>query len=67
MKCNQEGCTAEAIFTLVWTKQQFYCTEHAMTVIKVANAMGFPTPANTARVLTMDELLADDESDEVQS
>lgn len=51
MKCNQEGCEHEAIFEMVWTKHQQYCPEHALKMINIGDAMGYPTPRHTIRVL----------------
>jgi hypothetical protein len=63
MKCDQDGCEFPATHYLVWTKPQHYCLIHAQTMLNVASAMGYPTPASTVRPLTMDEMLTDDETD----
>ena len=59
-KCDQKGCELPATFTLVWTKQQFYCSIHVNTALGVANAMGFPTPENTVRALGPMEMIIDE-------
>lgn len=63
-KCNQEGCPIPATHTLVWTKYQYYCPIHVRTALGIADAMGFPTPANTVRQLEPDEMIIEDEADE---
>ena len=62
-KCDQKDCPVTATYTLVWTKQQYYCPIHVQKAIGIASAMGFPTPANTVRLLEPDEMIleADDE------
>lgn len=53
--CDQDGCIIPATHTLVWTKQQNYCPIHINTVLNVARVMGFPTPSNTVRKMTIEE------------
>lgn len=60
--CDQKGCEFPATFTLVWTKHQCYCAIHTQTVLGVAEAMGFPTPAATVRPMTADEMMPEEDS-----
>jgi hypothetical protein len=62
-KCDQKGCELPATFTLVWMKQQFYCSIHVNTALGVANAMGFPTPENTVRALGPMEMIIDEDDE----
>lgn len=51
IKCDQNGCTEHATHTLVWIDRKNYCEEHTAKFLGVADAMGFPTPANTVMLL----------------
>jgi hypothetical protein len=59
-KCDQKGCELPATFTLVWTKQQYYCSIHVNTALHIASAMGFPTPENTVRQLEAEEVILEE-------
>lgn len=59
--CDQDGCIIPATHTLVWTKQQYYCPVHLQKALGIAQFMGFPTPNNTVRELTIDERILNDE------
>jgi hypothetical protein len=54
-KCDQEGCDEPAIYTCVWMKQQYYCTEHLLRVVALGDFMGYPVPKNTVRFIAAHE------------
>ncbi len=60
-KCDQDECEITATHTLVWTKHQYYCPIHVNTALGIANAMGFPTPANTVRKLEPLEMILEED------
>lgn len=61
--CDQHDCELIATHTLVWTKPRCYCLAHTEMAIRVAEAMGFPTPKATLRPMTVEEMLPEgDES-----
>lgn len=49
--CDQEGCDVPAIYYCVWTKPQYYCTEHMERVIALGEFMDYPVPKNTVRFI----------------
>ncbi len=55
--CDVVNCDLPATHTLVWTRQENCCAIHAQYTLRVADAMGFPTPANTVRELSADEMI----------
>jgi hypothetical protein len=59
--CDQEGCELPATHTYVWDRQLVACRIHAQGVLNIANAMGFPTPAATMRLMTIDEMAPDED------
>lgn len=58
--CDMEGCEFIATHTLVWEAHQCYCAIHTRQTLGLAHHMGFPTPANTVRMLTPDEMMPDE-------
>ena len=61
--CDQEGCEFPATHTLVWTEHGCYCAIHAQGLLNVAHHMGFSTPRNTVRLMTIDEMIPDTHSE----
>lgn len=61
--CDNKDCELIATHTLVWTEQQYYCLIHGNQALGVADAMGFPTPFNTFRAMTPDEMMPESEDE----
>jgi len=57
--CDQTDCELIATHTLVWTDHKYYCMIHTNKAIGIADYMGFPTPRNTVRKMTIDEMMPD--------
>lgn len=62
-KCGQKDCEFPATHWLVWTEPQYCCLIHAQSLLNVADAIGFPTPAATLRKLAPAEMFVDDEDE----
>jgi hypothetical protein len=56
-ECDQKGCQLPATRTLVWDEHKYYCPIHVQTALRIAESMGFPTPARTVRKLTALEMI----------
>lgn len=63
MKCSSTECKNEATHKILWVDGYHkYCLRCAMGMANVGAAIGYPV-GHTLQVLTLNELLADDESE----
>lgn len=58
--CDQNGCEFPAMYTCMWAGNwTCQCLIHIQGVVNLGGIMGDPTPKNSLRKMTFEEMLPD--------